>query len=301
MEFVETPQSRFANLPDFPWEPRWVDVDPVGLRMAYVEAGPADGPVALLLHGEPSWSYLYRFMIRDLAAGGMRVIAPDLIGFGRSSKPTQKRDYTYARHVTWTTRLVEALDLRGVTLFAQDWGSLIGLRLAAELGDRFARVAIGNGFLPTGDLPSGGGKALANAGAFLAWRTFSQLTPVFPVARILQAGTARHLDREELGAYTSPFPSRKHLAGARVFPKLVPLTPLDPARRANLAAWRVLERWDKPFLTLFSSGDPITRGLDGVLQKRIPGAQGQPHTRVRGGHFLQEDSGPELARRLLDW
>ncbi len=298
MDFLETPADRFTDLKDYPWEPHYVAVDPSGLRVHWVEAGPADGPVVLLLHGEPSWSYLYRHMIPIFAESGHRVIAPDLIGFGRSSKPAKVSDHSYAAHVGWMGAFLEALDLREITLFAQDWGSLIGLRLVAKT-DRFARVAIGNGFLPRGDPPELSLKSLGSAAAFLGWRTFARLTPLFVCSSVLQVGSARELGPEELHAYDAPFPDRRYQAGPRAMPRLVPLTPSDPARADQLAAWEELERWDKPFLTLFSKGDPITRGLDRVLQRKIPGAEGQPHQRVRGGHFLQEDSGPELAAHVI--
>lgn len=298
MEFLETPVDRFTDLKDYPWEPHHVAVDPCGLRMHWVEAGPADGPVVLLLHGEPSWSYLYRHMIPLFAESGYRVIAPDLIGFGRSSKPAKVSDHSYAAHVRWMGAFLEALDLRDITLFAQDWGSLIGLRLVAET-DRFARVAIGNGFLPKGEPPELSLKSLGNVAAFLTWRTVARFTPVFVCSKVLQLGSARELDQAELHAYDAPFPDRRYLAGPRAMPMLVPLGPKDPARPDQLAAWEKLERWDKPFLTLFSTGDPIMRGLDRVLQRSIPGAEGQPHQRVRGGHFLQEDSGPELAAHVI--
>jgi haloalkane dehalogenase len=298
VDFVETPAERFTDLRDFPWEPHHVAVDPSGLRIHWVEAGPADGPVVLLLHGEPSWSYLYRHMIPVFAESGYRVIAPDLIGFGRSSKPTEVSAHSYAAHVRWMRTFLEALELTEITLFAQDWGSLIGLRLVAET-DRFARVAIGNGFLPKGDPPELSLKALGSAAAFLTWRTFARFTPVFVCSKVLQMGSARTLGAAELRAYDAPFPDRRYLAGPRAMPRLVPLGPNDPARADQVAAWERLERWDKPFLTLFSKGDPITRGLDRVLQRKIPGAADQPHQRVRGGHFLQEDSGPELAAHVI--
>ncbi|MBO6934781.1 MAG: haloalkane dehalogenase [Deltaproteobacteria bacterium] len=298
VEFVETPAERFEGLRDYPWAPRYVEVDPSGMRMHYVEAGPADGPVVLLLHGEPSWSYLYRHMIPVFAESGHRVVAPDLIGFGRSSKPTKVTDHSYAAHVAWVRGFLEALELTDITLFAQDWGSLIGLRLVAET-DRFARVAIGNGFLPKADKPEISLKTIGNIAAFMGWRTFARFTPRFVCSKVLQMGTGRTLKADELHAYDAPFPDRRFLAGPRAMPQLVPLTPKDPARADQLAAWEKLERWDKPFLTLFSTGDPIMRGLDRVLQKAIPGTQGQPHQRVRGGHFLQEDSGPELAAHVI--
>ena len=301
MDFIETPSDCFLGLRDYPWEPRFVTVDPSGMRMHYVEDGPADGPVVLLLHGEPSWSYLYRKMIPILARAGYRVIAPDLIGFGRSSKPTQVADHTYERHVGWVGAFIEALDLRAINLFGQDWGSLIGLRLVAEMEPRFARVVIGNGFLPKGEPIKLEVAGLANLAAFLTWRTVARFTPVFLCSKILQVGTGRTLQQDELHAYDAPFPDRRYLAGARAMPRLVPLTPADPAHEANTAAWEVLERWQKPFLTLFSTGDPIMRGLDRVLQRKIPGAAGQPHRRVSGGHFLQEDAGEELAQTMAAW
>lgn len=286
---------------DFPFAQHFREVDPVGLRMHYVDEGPAQAAPVLMLHGEPSWSYLYRSMIPPCVAAGHRVVAPDLIGFGRSSKPTRISDYSYERHGDWLRAFLEGLDLREITLFCQDWGSLLGLRLAAELEERFARIVVGNGFLPTGAPPLGASlRALGGAAAFLAWRTFARWSPRLPISRIVQFGSARRLDAEELRAYDAPFPDDRYKAGARAFPRLVPISPRDPAVPANERAWAVLERWEKPFVTAFSDGDPITRGLDRVLRERVPGAREMPHRTVRGGHFLQEDSGPELARVLVD-
>jgi len=301
MNLLETPEERFADLAGWPFEPHFREVGPGGLRMHYVDEGPPDAAPVLMLHGEPSWSYLYRSMIPPCVAAGHRVLAPDLVGFGRSSKPARIADYSYASHCEWVRAWIEALDLRGITLFCQDWGSLIGLRLAAELPDRFDRVMVGNGGLPAGRLPGGGVRSLGNAAAFLAWRAFARWSPRLPVSRILQLGTQRRLTADELRAYEAPFPDERHQAGARAFPGLVPISPRDPAVPANEAAWAVLERWEKPFLTTFSDGDPITRGFDRLLRERIPGARGQPHRTVAGGHFLQEDSGPELAKILCDW
>ena len=300
MNFLDTPDERFENLSGYPFEPHFLEVDAAGLRMHYVDEGPRDGKVALLLHGEPSWSYLYRFMIGPCVDAGLRVVVPDLIGFGKSSKPTRIADYTYERHVAWVASLIEQLDLGAITLFGQDWGALIGLRLAAELEPRFAAAVIGNGFLPTGDRPAGGAGTIANGLAFLAWRTFARFTPVFPTSRIVSFGSGRPLDVEERRAYDAPFPTAAYQAGARVFPRLVPITPSDPASAANRAAWKVLERWEKPFVTAFSTGDPITRGFDRALQRRIPGAAGRRHHTVHGGHFLQEVSGPELAAIVIE-
>ncbi len=292
MEILRTPDERFVALPDYPFAPRYVEVD--GLRVHYIDEGPHNATPALLLHGEPSWSYLYRTMIPVLVAAGHRVIAPDLVGFGRSDKPAAREDYTYARHVDWMAGLLGALDLRDITLFCQDWGGLIGLRLVAAHGDRFARVVAANTGLPTGDQSMGA--------AFDAWRRLSQEAPDLPVGRIIQRGCATDLGPTVVAAYDAPFPEERYKAGARQFPLLVPTRPDDPASAANRAAWKALARWEKPFLTLFSDADPITAGGDQVLQRAIPGARGQPHRTITGaGHFLQEDKGPELARLVVDF
>jgi haloalkane dehalogenase len=255
--------------------------------MHYVDEGPREGAVVLMLHGEPSWSYLYRHMIPECVAAGHRVIAPDLIGFGKSDKPVRVEDYTFARHVAWVRELIETLDLREINLVCQDWGSLIGLRLAAELEPRFARVALSNGMLPTGEekVPR----------VFKLWQAFSQLSPWFPIGGIVSFGTKRKLSPREVAAYDAPFVSKHYEAGARAFPALVPTSPQDPAAPANKAAWKVLEQWKKPFLLAFSDGDPITRGGDGYVKKRVPGTADQPHVTLRGGHFVQEDSPVEFA------
>lgn len=292
MHALRTPESRFDNLPDYPFAPHFVEVD--GLRMHYVDEGPADARPVLLLHGEPSWSYLYRHMIPPLAAAGHRVIAPDLIGFGKSDKPASKSDYTYAGHVDWMRQFIEHIELQNITLFCQDWGSLIGLRVAAENEHRFARIALANGGLPTGDQPM--------PRAFLVWRAFALHSPWFPIGRIIQAGTAADLPREVVAAYDAPFPSAKYKAGARAFPGLVPARPDDPASDANRDAWQVFGRWEKPFLTCFSNRDPITRGGDKPWQSHVPGARDQRHTVIKNaGHFLQEEKGPELAAVLNEF
>jgi haloalkane dehalogenase len=245
-----------------------------------------------LLHGEPSWSYLYRKMIPLLVAAGHRVVAPDLIGFGRSDKPVRREDYTYRRHVDWMHAVLTTLDLRDVTLVCQDWGGLIGLRLVAEHADRFARVVAANTFLPTGDTPAGD--------AFNAWRQYSQETPEFHVGGIVRGGCVTDLAPEVIAAYDAPFPDDRYTAGARQFPMLVPTIPDDPAAAPNRKAWEVLRQFRKPFLTAFSDSDPITHGADRLLQQAIPGAHGQPHTMIAGaGHFLQEDKGEELARVVV--
>jgi len=297
MEVLRTPDERFAALPDFPYEPRYAEVDDGAggtLRIAYVEAGPADGEPVLLLHGEPSWSFLYRRMIPVLADAGLRVIAPDLVGFGRSDKPARQEDHSYARHVEWLrAALFDRLDLRGITLVGQDWGGLLGLRLVGEHPDRFARVVAANTGLPTGDHPM--------SEAFLAWQRFATTAERFDVGRIVQNGTRTDLPGDVVAGYDAPFPDDRYKAGPRVFPSLVPTRPDDPASAANRAAWGSLTRFDRPFLTAFSDGDLITGGGDRVFQKAVPGAQGREHvTLAGGGHFLQEDVGPALAQVVVD-
>ncbi len=292
MDVLRTPDERFRDLPGYPFAPRWLEAD--GLRIHYVDEGARDGAPVLLLHGEPSWSYLYRTMIPIIVAAGHRAVAPDLVGFGRSDKPAQREEYTYQRHVDWMRAVLGGLALRDVTLVCQDWGGLIGLRLVAEHADRFARVVAANTMLPTGDVAPGPG--------FLAWRTFSQGVPEFPVGRIVQGGCVTSLPPEVVAAYDAPFPDERFKAGARQFPLLVPISPDDPAAAPNRAAWAALERFEKPFLTAFSDSDPITGGGDAVLQARIPGARGQAHTTITGGgHFLQEDRGEVLARVVVDF
>jgi len=298
MEILRTPDDRFEGLPDYPFEPNFVEVESGGgepLRVHYVDEGPADGEVVLLMHGEPSWSYLYRTMIPVLTDAGLRCVAPDLVGFGRSDKPADREDYTYARHVEWVRQaLFDEVGLKDVTLVGQDWGGLIGLRLVGEHPDRFARVVAANTFLPTGDRHPGE--------AFLAWQQYSQETPNFHVGGIVKGGCASDLAPEVVEAYDAPFPDDSYKAGARMFATLVPTSPDDPASEANRAAWKSLSTFERPFLTAFSDQDPITGGADRALQRDIPGAAGQPHTTiVGGGHFLQEDKGPELARVIADF
>lgn len=292
MDTLRTPDERFANLPGYPFTPHYLDVD--GLRIHYVDDGPRDAHPVLLLHGEPSWSYLYRKMIPVISAAGHRAVAPDLVGFGRSDKPVHRSDYTYQRHVDWMRAVIARLDLRHITLVCQDWGGLIGLRLAAEHPERFARIVAANTFLPTGDVDPGP--------AFRAWQKFSQETPTFPVGTIVQGGCVTSLDPAVVAAYDAPFPDETYTAGARQFPMLVPTSPDDPAAGPNRKAWEVLSRWTKPFLTAFSDSDPITAGADKMLQQAIPGTNGQPHTTITGGgHFLQEDQGEALARVVVDF
>ncbi|HMG26000.1 MAG TPA: haloalkane dehalogenase [Acidimicrobiia bacterium] len=297
MEALRTRDERFTSLPEYPFAPHYLDVpdgEAATLRVHYVDEGPPDAEPVLLLHGEPSWSFLYRKIIPLITGAGLRAVAPDLVGFGRSDKPSKRADYTYQRHVDWMRSVLEGLGLRRVTLFGQDWGGLIGLRLAAEEEDRFARIVAGNTFLPTGDRHPGD--------AFLAWQKFSQETETFPVGGIVNGGCTTDLAPEVVAAYDAPFPDESYKEGARQFPMLVPTSPDDPASDANRRAWDVLHRWEKPFLTAFSDSDPITAGGDRVLQSDIAGAKGRPHTTIEGaGHFLQEDRGEQLARVVVDF
>jgi haloalkane dehalogenase len=280
---LRTPDAAFDSIPDFPFAAHSAQItdaqDGTSLRVHYVDEGPRDAPVVLMMHGEPTWSYLYRHMIGPIAASGLRVVAPDLIGFGRSDKPTAKSDYSYARHVAWMRSWIETLDLRNITLACQDWGSLVGLRLVTALPERFNGVVLSNGGLPAGQ-PA--------PRAFAIWRAFSKYSPLFPIGRIVKAGTRRGLSDAEIAAYDAPFPDSSYKAGARIFPTFVPLGP-NVAVADQLKAWDVLDRWDKPFLCCFSDSDPITRGGEALFIGRVPGTAGQRHTTLKGGHFIQED------------
>lgn len=284
-----TPDDRFTALPDFPFEPHYRELAS-SLRVHYIDEGPRDGPPVLMMHGEPSWCFLYRKMIPPVAAAGFRVLAPDLIGFGKSDKPTSKDDYTYARHVAWMQEWFEALGLRDAILACQDWGSLVGLRLVAAMPDRFAGVVLSNGGLPEGQDPPA---------AFAAWRRFSRWSPVFPIGGILQRATKRDLSPAEVAAYDAPFPTRASKAGARIFPSLVPLGP-NEAVPDQKRAWAVLETFDKPFTCAFSDGDPITRGGDAAFRERVPGAAKGSHRTLKGGHFIQEDDPDGFVAAILD-
>ncbi len=292
MKFLRTPDARFDNLPDYDFEPHYCEVRD-GLRVHYVDTGPRTGRVIILMHGEPSWSYLYRFMISHLSAAGFRVLAPDLIGFGKSDKPTALSDYSYTAHVAWMQDWLDHVDIKDAVLFCQDWGGLIGLRLVAENPDKFAAVMAGNTGLPIGKgTPSE---------AFLKWQKFSQTIPVFPTGQILQGATVRKLSAAEVAAYDAPYPDETYKAGARIFPALVPTDPSMEGVAENIQAWKILKTWAKPFLTGFSDEDPVTKGGEKLFQKLIPGAAGQPHAILKGGgHFLQEDVHGELSKMLVE-
>ena len=290
MKLLRTPDERFENLPDFPFEPHYIVVD--GIRIHYVDEGSNDEEVILLMHGEPSWSFLYRHMIPPLVKAEFRVIAPDLVGFGRSDKPTEQTDHTYAKHVEWMTKWMVSLDLKNITLFGQDWGSLIGLRMAIENQDRFKRIVISNGGLPVAEGEQ--------SETFLEWREFSRTTPALPIKMILQAATTIKLSRHILKAYDAPFPDESYKAGARIMPSLVPINPDDPENDVNKRALEQFKQWEKPFLTAYSN-DPISRGRDEKFHD-IPGAKGQKHRTIKNaGHFVQEDAAPELVEIIINF
>jgi haloalkane dehalogenase len=297
MDVARTPEDRFAGVPDFAYSPHYWDVDDDeggSLRVAYIDEGPAEAPTVVLMHGEPSWSFLYRTMIPGLLEAGLRVVVPDLVGFGRSDKPLADADYTYARHVEWMRAvLFDHLDLQGLTLFCQDWGGLIGLRLVAEHPDRFDRVCAANTGLPDGTrrLPE----------AWWRFYEFVQSSPDLPIGLLVSGGVVNPMAPEVVAAYEAPFPDASYKAGARSFPGLIPQSADNPATPDNQRAWEVLDTFTKPFLCAFSDQDPITGGGDRVFHARVPGTSGQPHLTVPGGHFLQEDSGPELVDALVGW
>jgi len=295
MEVLRTPDERFADLADYPFAPHYLtvtDADGTDLRIHYIDEGPRDAAPILLMHGEPSWSYLYRKFVPDLVARGHRVIAPDLIGFGKSDKPAARSDYTYERHVAWMSAWLTALDLTDITLFCQDWGGLIGLRLVAAFPDRFARLVVSNTGLPVGAGSSEG---------FDAWLAFSQNVPQFPVGFIVNGGTSRDLAPAEIAAYDAPFPDESYKEGARQFPILVPITPNHASVAENRAAWTVLEKFERPVLTAFGDKDAVTKGGERAFIERVPGARGQPHRTIAGGgHFIQEDAPEELCALIDD-
>ncbi len=294
MKILRTPDERFEGLPDWPHEPHYADIAD-GLRAHYIDVGPRDAPPILLMHGEPTWGYLYRHVVAALVDDGHRCVVPDLIGFGRSDKPADTDDYSYGRHVDWMQQLLFGhLDLRDITYFGQDWGGLIGLRLVAAAPERYARICIANTGLPTGD-----GKL---SDAFLAWQRYSKESPTFEIGRIIARGCAQPMGPEVIAAYDAPFPDDSYKAGARILPSLVPTSPHDPAHVDNATAWDVLRRFDRPFLCAFSDSDAVTAGGERIFLREVPGTKDQPHTTIEGGgHFLQEDKGPELAKVLIDF
>jgi len=293
MKILRTPEACFENLPDYDFSSHYVEIRD-GLRLHYVDEGPRDARPIIMMHGEPSWSYLYRHMIKSVSEAGYRVLAPDLIGFGRSDKPSEVTDYTYTRHVNWIQDWFDQIDITDAVLFCQDWGGLIGLRLVAENPDKFAGVIAGNTFLPTGEHDPGD--------AFKKWREFAKVIPEFPVGGVIRGATVKPLGAGVEAAYNAPFPEESYKAGARIFPALVPTSPEMEGVAENRLAWDVLKKWEKPFLTAFSDQDPITAGGDRLFQKLVPGCEGQPHRLLTGGgHFLQEDVHTELSQIIIDF
>jgi haloalkane dehalogenase len=291
MKILRTPDARFANLPDYSFAPNYMMIANDTLRVHYIDEGPRDGPVVLLMHGQPSWSYLYRHFVPALAAAGCRVLAPDLVGFGRSDKPTDADAYTYEAHVGWMSEWLTAMAVNNVVMFCQDWGGLIGLRLVAAFPEMFAGVIASNTALPIGE---------GMNPAFEMWLEFSQNVPELPIGDILQNGSTRELTQAEVAAYDAPFPDESYKVGARRFPALVPVTPEHASVAQNKAAWGVLGQFKKPFVTAFGEHDPITAGGEVPMKAHIPGAAGQPHVIIPGAHhFIQEDAAATLVEIIL--
>ena len=290
MPVIRTPEERFKDLPDFPFQPHYLAID--GLRIHYLDEG--EGQVILCLHGEPSWSYLYRKMIPMLSSEH-RVLAMDFVGFGRSDKFTERSEYSFQMHHDTIINFIRALELEQITLVVQDWGGLLGLTVASEMPELFARLVIMNTGLPTGDEPMGKG--------FMRWREFASNSPDLPVVLVIQNGTAeRALKQEIVAAYESPFPDVSYKAGAMIFPLLVPLSPDDPGAAEMRKAKEVFSRWQKPVLVMFSDKDPITRGGDLFFRSLLPSAKDQPEIVIHdAGHFLQEDKGEEIAQHIVDF
>jgi haloalkane dehalogenase len=292
MKLLRTPDERFQNLPEFFFKPNYLKVEKI--RIHYIDEGPTDGKIFLLMHGEPSWCYLYRYMIPLLVKAGYRVIAPDLVGFGRSDKPMEQSDHSYHKHIEWMTKWLKSLEIKDITLFCQDWGALIGLRVAIENQEKFSRIILSNGGLPTGEQRM--------SKAFLEWQEFSKTATKFDIKRIIQSATVKKLSKDVLKAYDAPFPDDRYKIGPRIMPSLVPTTINDPESDANKRAIEDFKKWEKPFLTAFSDKDPITRGTEKFWKENIPGGKGQKHVIVKdGGHFIQEDKGSELVDIILDF
>jgi haloalkane dehalogenase len=326
MKHYRTPDERFEGLADYAFEPNYLqiaDTEEGELRLHYLDEGPAEGPIVLLMHGQPAWSYLYRYMIPPLVEAGFRVVAPDLIGFGRSDKPAQLQDYTYARHVQWMSEWLTTLDLTDITVFFQDWGSLIGLRLVTAFPERFARVVLANGGMPTGIIPQEYAQPLKEAyktlpvvkaqelgdrfrdtsgiPGFLYWRKFCAESPDLEIGSLMSTVSAGLMDERAQAAYAAPFPDQRYMAGARRFPSLVPVFHDEPEVEENLAAWDVLCKFDKPFMLAFSDNDPVTVGGDKKFMEKVPGANGIRHRTIENaGHFLQQDAPQQCVQAILD-
>lgn len=290
-KIIRTPEDRFENLEDYDFQSKYINLED-GLRLHYLDEGSVNKPTVLLLHGEPSWSYLYRKMIPVLS-NNFRVIAPDLIGFGKSDKLIDKKDYSYQKHIDWISTFIKQLNLENIILFCQDWGGLIGLRVITEMTDRFEMIVASNTSLPTGKIPM--------PESFIQWREFSQHSLGFNIGKVIDMGTIEPLSEKVYEAYNAPFPSEDHKAGARIFPTLVPIDQDDPESIKNLKVWEKLKTWNKPFLTIFGDKDTITFGAEKAFQKLVPGAQGQNHLILSAGHFIQEEKGEELAELIFEF
>ena len=305
-----TPVERFSNLTKYPFKENFF-VYNNKYRIHYLDEGPKEGKPIFLLHGEPSWSFLYRKMIPIFVNDGFRVITPDLLGCGKSDKPMKRSDYTYPLHVDIMTALVKYLDLKEITTFYQDWGGLIGLRVVTNEPDRFSKIVIGNTGLPDASGLQGflgnyyfkrrvkkvgkiSEEYFKEHPGFFNWIAFSQTVENFHAAKIVQGGALQRFSLDVFNAYDAPFPDDSYKAGIRAFPMLIPTQ-----FRANHKAWKILEKWNKPFLLTFSDSDPITKGQDKVFKKRIPGIK--EHRIINAGHFLQEDKGPELAEIIVNF
>lgn len=326
METLITPEERFADLEDYPYQANYLKVDDGDggeLRIHYVDEG--EGELILCLHGQPTWSYLYRKMIPVFVEAGYRVIAPDLVGFGKSEKPASRDDYTYASHVHWMRGFIQGLDLGNITMVCQDWGGLIGLRVLTEIPERFARVVAANTGLPDAraipddraagmhamydSIPALPPKEMSaklreneHGAGFMYWIKYCSEYPQIVVSEVVSMSSRGNLTEQQKRAYDAPFPSDEYMQGARQFPSLVPIFPDGPAIPANRKAWEILATFDKPFLTSFSDKDPVTAGGYKRFQEEIAGAQGQKHKTIEGaGHFLQEDAGPEFAANVIEF
>ena len=294
VEIIRTDDERFENIKDWPYEAKYKEINSEfgNIRIHYIDEGSQNSDTILLIHGEPSWGYLYRKMIDPLVEAGKRVIVPDLPGFGRSDKLSDRNGYTYEKYVTWLSDWLEAVDLNNITLYGQDWGGLIGLRLVTKYPDRFMNIVAANTMLPTGDYDPGE--------AFMKWKEYSQTVEDFHVGGIIKGGTVRDISQETIDAYNAPFPDDTYKEAARQFPTLVPITPDDPSSQHNRDAWVKLKEWDKPFLCAFSDSDPVMNGVDKAFLKLVPGTKNMPHTTIeKAGHFLQEDNPEDCVNAIL--